>query len=103
MTTGPCGYGRYNDDPNHVGCPRAASDMTPCIARDGRLALADDDTCVGCGSEPWPLLVAVKRAVKLTPPSKSQAPDHFADQLAKVVRRVTEPATNEIDRPKEDA
>ena len=37
MSKGICGYGRYDDDPNCVGCPRARSDMTPCIARDGHL------------------------------------------------------------------
>jgi hypothetical protein len=47
---GISGYGRYDDDPDHVGCPYAKSDMTPCIARDGRLALADATrACVGCG------------------------------------------------------
>lgn len=40
-------YGRYNDDPAHVGCPRAKSDMTPCSARDGMLA-EDNGYCVGC-------------------------------------------------------
>lgn len=42
---GPLGYGRYDD--RHIGCPRAKSDMTPCVARDGRLA-TDDGECVGC-------------------------------------------------------
>jgi hypothetical protein len=55
---GAHGYGRYNDDPTHVGCPRAKSDMTPCIARDGGLASADGSTaeCVGCGAKPSELL-----------------------------------------------
>jgi hypothetical protein len=66
MTVGPCGYGRYNDDPEHVGCPRARSDMTPCIARDGCSALADDVD------------------IRLNP-------NGAADQLRDVVRRVTEP------------
>lgn len=32
-------------------CPRAKSDMTPCVARDGKLATATvfkGDICVGC-------------------------------------------------------
>lgn len=49
---GPLDYGRYDDDTNHVGCPRAKSDMTPCVARDGHLAVADNGVCVGCGYLP---------------------------------------------------
>lgn len=64
MTAG--GYGRYKDDPEHVGCPRAKSDMTPCAARDGRSACADDGKCVGCSVHP-------------------------ADALRDLVREVTEP------------
>ena len=56
---GPLGYGRYNDDPAHVGCPRARSDMTPCVARDGHTAQADDGVCVGCGAQPADLLTAL--------------------------------------------
>jgi hypothetical protein len=59
---GPLGYGRYNDDPGHIGCPRAKSDMTPCVARDGRLACADDGACVGCGADPAVLLTDLVRA-----------------------------------------
>ena len=35
----------------HITCPRAKTDMTPCIARDGHLALDDppNEVCVGCG------------------------------------------------------
>lgn len=62
----PYGYERYEDDPQHVGCPRARSDMTPCVARDGGLATADDGKCVGCMADP-------------------------ADLLAELVKRVTEP------------
>lgn len=40
-------YGRYNDDPEHVGCPFAKTDMTPCAARDGASA-TDNGDCVGC-------------------------------------------------------
>lgn len=32
----------------YIDCPRAKTWMTPCIARDGHLALADDGKCVGC-------------------------------------------------------
>lgn len=64
---GPLGYGRYNDDTEHIGCPRAKSDMTPCAARDGDTAVADDGVCVGCGSKPADLLTALVRHVT-TPP-----------------------------------
>lgn len=39
-----------------IDCPRAKTWMTPCIARDGALALADDGVCVGCGAAPRDLL-----------------------------------------------
>lgn len=35
--------------PEELVCPREKSSMTPCIARDGDLAMLDDKTCVGCG------------------------------------------------------
>lgn len=38
-------------DPAGVECPREKSGMTPCVARDGELAVADGldgDVCVGC-------------------------------------------------------
>jgi hypothetical protein len=39
-----------------IDCPRAMSWMTPCMARDGHTALADDGRCVGCPSynRPYP-------------------------------------------------
>jgi hypothetical protein len=42
--------------PSLIGCPREQSPMTPCVARDGSLALADDGVCVGCGADPVGLL-----------------------------------------------
>jgi hypothetical protein len=60
---GPEGYGRYNDDPKHVGCPRAQSDMTPCVARDGRSAKGNVALCVGCTEDPADLLRDLVRAV----------------------------------------
>lgn len=51
-TTG--GYGTYPD--GHVGCPRAKSDMTPCVARDGATAADDNGECVGCGHHAADLL-----------------------------------------------
>lgn len=45
-------------DRNEIDCPRAATWMTPCIARDGATALADPTlpVCVGCGQTPRALL-----------------------------------------------
>jgi hypothetical protein len=63
MTRGLGDYGRYNDDPTHVGCPRAKSDMTPCVARDGASACADDGVCVGCGKHPADLLTELVKLV----------------------------------------
>jgi hypothetical protein len=97
MTRGPAGYGRYNDDPGHVGCPRAKSDMTPCIARDGHLALASMDsaggeTCIGCVADPWTLIVEITFATKQKPGRRggmAAIPGH-ADRLARLVREATE-------------
>lgn len=44
--------------PSELVCPREKSFMTPCIARDGRLALADDGDCVFCRAVPSQLLAA---------------------------------------------
>lgn len=57
------GYGRYDDDPDHIGCPRAKSDMTPCVARDGISATDVDGECVGCSAHPASLLEALVREV----------------------------------------
>jgi hypothetical protein len=43
-------------------CPREKSYMTPCVARDGALAVADGGLCVGCGSNPIELLESEKEA-----------------------------------------
>jgi hypothetical protein len=43
-------------DRNEIDCPRAKTWMTPCVARDGRSAVADDNVCVGCGTTPDDLL-----------------------------------------------
>lgn len=36
--------------PDQLVCPREQSDMTPCLARDGRMAVYGDGACVGCGA-----------------------------------------------------
>lgn len=89
MSKGICGYGRYNNDSGHVGCPRAKTSETPCIARDGRLALADDK-CVGCGSRPSALLKELRLAGVVQYPDQPQ-PTAAAEKLRDVVREATEP------------
>ena len=89
MSKGICGYGRYDDDPDHVGCPRAKTDMTPCIARDGSTALADDRKCVGCGSRPAALLKELRLAGAIQYPDPPQAKP-AADKLRDIVREVTQ-------------
>lgn len=92
MRERPCGYGRYLTDPGHVGCPRAASDMSPCIARDGATALADDGLCVGCRRAPDTL---VRELATEYPPAGDvptigrRSPGRMADALARHVRQAT--------------
>lgn len=88
---GPLGYGRYNDDPDHVGCPRAQSDMTPCIARDGTSALADEGDCVGCGADPIRLLIEMRRQVGR---SGDRAGLHSPARAAHLLRHLVRDATN---------
>ena len=93
---GICDYGRYDDDPLHVGCPRAHSDMTPCIARDGAIALAPDRknskaTCVGCDHNPLDLLQELRDAGVTIMGARPKVRDSAADRLRDVVREVTKP------------
>ena len=93
---GVAGYGRYDDDPSKVGCPRAKTDMTPCVARDLRTAAADDGTCVGCGYHPADLLTELVRIVTAPLPRPEEPPmgaglpeDELAD-IARSLRRIAE-------------
>jgi GNAT superfamily N-acetyltransferase len=75
-TTGPdrpLGYGRYGDDPEWVGCPRARTSETPCVARDASTAVDDDGRGVGCGANPAALLTELVAAVtkRGAPPTPS--------------------------------
>jgi hypothetical protein len=45
---------------SELQCPREKTSMTPCVARDGHLAVLDEGTCVGCGQLPSDLLAAEK-------------------------------------------
>jgi hypothetical protein len=90
MSDKPGGYGRYKDDPNHVGCPRAKSDMTPCVARDGRTACDDSGECVGCGASASALLIALQDALGQERTFVEARLD-AADPLRDLVREATEP------------
>ncbi len=59
-----------------VNCPRAKSEMTPCVVRDGNFALSNSpgQMCVGCGLDV----------------------DGIADELAKIVR-IIYAAADEVD------
>jgi hypothetical protein len=102
MAKGPAGYGRYDDDPGHVGCPWAgsgtAADMVPCVARDGSLALSGgaERVCVHCGHTPWFLLrdLAAEYPPAAGPTQEarlSEDPGQLADRLKVLVRQATEP------------
>jgi hypothetical protein len=90
---GLAGYGRYDDNPDYVGCPRARTNMTPCIARDGSVALADDPVdCVGCGARAADLLTELG---EVYPPvlafTSWQNSWKTAEFLRTMVRQATEP------------
>ena len=111
MVRGPGGYGRYDDDPEHVGCPYAKSDMSPCIARDGHLALAGIPEsgrrdCVGCGLTPRHLITEL--AAEYEPATYAtllpgtyrrrdgtalDEDDRWADLLTQLVHVATKPTT----------
>ena len=74
MSKGIGGYGRYDDYPEHVGCPRAKSDMTPCVARDGQTAMSDDGYCVGCSERPAALLMQLVRIISIPAAQEEEKP-----------------------------
>lgn len=82
------GYGRYNDDPEHVGCPYAKGDMTPCMARDGSLAVYNAGKCVGCNHTP------AHHLKELGEKNVAGGPPVQADVLCNLVRKITEPVQN---------
>lgn len=107
MVKGPGGYGRYDDEPEYVGCPWARGDMTPCVARDGRLALTvSPHVCVGCGNTPRYLLRDL--AGDYGPAARAEVPAQdarVAELFRDLVRQATEPEGRKADdaRPDEAA
>lgn len=80
--------------PGGIDCPRAKTWMTPCAARDGKPACADDGGCVGCDHDPAELLVDLStRYQRLAPlePSDTDTSIHPADRLTAMVTRYVGP------------
>jgi hypothetical protein len=101
------GYGRYDSDPEHVGCPWSGGrSEIPCVARDGQLALSGGPKpqCAGCGNY-LPFLIRdladdyepATEAAKDIPPDAAEAADLFRH----LVLQATEPLTGgeSDDRP----
>jgi hypothetical protein len=93
MTRGPAGFGRYDDDPDYVGCPWAKSDMTPCIARDGYMALSSGDmqVCTGCGHTPLHQLEDLAEEYPPAAECQERNPWLLAKRFKQLVRAATEP------------
>lgn len=99
MARGVAGYGRYDDDPDLVGCPWARSDMTPCIARDGHLAQAPGrkgPQCAGCGNT---LAYLYRDLASDYEPARDitqiRDPDSDATRFRNIVWRATAPQAGE--------
>ena len=93
---GPAGYGRYDNDSAHVGCPWARSSRSKCVARAGREALDAGDLCKGCANTPEYLVQDL--AEEYDPARELLArgdPVTLADDFAAMVREMTEPAGKE--------
>ena len=79
-----------------IDCPRAQTWMTPCIARDGHLALSNWDdsvplTCVGCYADPCELLLDLsERYEPARRHRQTHAPKQCADLLARFVAEYVE-------------
>jgi hypothetical protein len=97
MELGPAGYGRYEDDPQAVGCPRARSYRSKCVARDGRQALdsapdGEGRLCHGCAHGLQELIEELAREY---PPAAGLDvlgdQEMLADEFTLTVREATEP------------
>jgi hypothetical protein len=74
----------------YIHCPRAKTSMTPCIARDGALALATTGDCVSCRIHPRTALTELAQrypAAADTGPegSPQEQADRFRDHVAAYV------------------
>ena len=68
-----------------VDCPRAPSPESPCVARDGRVALANDGDCVGCGANPGLMLEDLARKHPAAVPDRGLTGRDAADALQRHV------------------
>lgn len=94
MARGVAGYGRYDDDPAHVGCPWARSDMSPCVARDGRLALGGEPPrqCTGCGNDvPYLIRDLADDYPPAREPAGPENPAEAAGRFRRLVWEATKP------------
>jgi hypothetical protein len=96
MNLGPAGYGRYDDaGGQYVGCPRARSSRSRCLARAGRLALdsrADEPRCRHCAHDLHDLVEELAREYpRAAGLPVLDAPEVLADEFALMVREATEP------------
>jgi hypothetical protein len=70
--------------------------MSPCVARDGQLALTDDPVpvCRGCANTPEDLIEDLAQEYPPAEGLKAGAGDPLdaADKFAQVIREATEPA-----------
>lgn len=107
MARGIAGYGRYEDDLAHVGCPWSRSSEAPCAARDGRLAITGSPraACVGCGNY---VLFLIGDLADDYPPAgaerpadEAQAADWFRDLVLQATAPLAERETG--DRPEPPA
>lgn len=93
MARGIGGYGRYEDDLAHVGCPWSRSSETPCAARDGRLAISRSPraVCAGCNNY---VLYLIADLADDYPPAGATRPDdeaQAADWFRDLVLQATAP------------
>ena len=72
-----------------IDCPRAKTWMTPCVARDGGLVVADDGRCVGCNERPTVILADLRErfpaACDTIPADQSEAADVLTDAVARYI------------------
>lgn len=57
-------FKRTGLQPHELTCPREKSEMTPCVARDGELAVLAFGTCVGCNAGVTDLLIEERKKIK---------------------------------------
>ena len=78
---------------DRIACPRAKSDMTPCMVRYRSFATADDGHCVGCGiAGPGVLSANLIDALKQGGTGSLAGPDDVQSRFPESVRLTSEGA-----------